>query len=98
MMDVKQTRTGNQLTVAIKGRIDTVTSAELSEAVALDGIDDLTLDFGAVDYMSSAGLRCILTFQKTLARRGGTMKLVKVGAVVREVLEMTGFSDFLTII
>ena len=98
MMEVKATKSGAQLTLAVKGRVDTTTAPDLSEALALDGISDLTLDLGKVDYMSSAGLRCLLTAQKTLAQHGGTMKLVHVGAVVREVLDMTGFSDFLTII
>ena len=97
-MEVKATKSGAQLTLAVKGRVDTTTAPDLSEALALDGISDLTLDLGEVDYMSSAGLRCLLTAQKTLGQHGGTMKLVHVGAVVREVLDVTGFSDFLTII
>ena len=98
MMEIKKTTAEGKMTVAIKGRIDTVTAPELSAALQLDGIDELTLDMGGVEYMSSSGLRCLLVAQKELAQRGGTMKLIKVGVVVREVLDMTGFSYFLNII
>ena len=68
--------------------------AELSKS--LDGISDLTLDFSALEYISSAGLRVLLSSHKAMMSKGG-MKIVHVNDVVQEVFEVTGFSDILTI-
>ena len=62
----------------------------------LGGADSLTLDFGKLDYISSAGLRVLLTAHKAMAAKGG-MKICNVNEVVQEVFEVTGFADILTI-
>ena len=68
---------------------------ELKEA--LPGVSDLTLDFADLEYISSAGLRVLLAAQKIMNRQG-QMKIVRVNEIVREVFDVTGFSDILTIL
>ena len=63
---------------------------------SLDGVSELTLDFGKLDYISSAGLRVLLAAQKTMNRQG-SMKIVHVCETIMEIFEVTGFLDILTI-
>lgn len=97
-MNIQQTRNGNELVVALEGRLDTVTAPELEAALkdALEGVEELILDFEKLDYISSAGLRVLLVAQKTMSQQGG-MKIRNVNEIIREVFDVTGFSDFLTI-
>ena len=83
---------------SIAGMLDTETAPEL-EAILdseLAGIQDLTLDFQALEYVSSAGLRVILKAQK-LMNAAGKMRIVHVNDSVMEVFEITGFTSILTI-
>ena len=98
-MEIKQTKDGNKLAIALSGRLDTTTAPQLEEALvsALDGVTDLVFDFGQIEYISSAGLRILLNTQKKISAAGGSMKLVGVNDVVREVFEVTGFINILTI-
>ena len=88
----------NTATIEIVGRLDTVTAPALDKMIAeeLDGVTALTLDMNALEYISSAGLRVILTAQKKMQKLG-SMKLIGVCEAVMEVFEMTGFADILTI-
>ena len=90
---------GSVRTITVSGRMDTVTAPELDAVVdnELDGITDLTLDFDGLTYSSSAGLRVILKAQKKMNRQG-KMKVINVSREVMELLEVTGFVDFLTIV
>lgn len=96
MIEIAKTSEGEKTVFRLKGRIDTVSAPELSEA--LEGIPEntkeLVLDMEGVSYMSSAGLRCLLAAYKRLAAAGGEMELAGVKGIVAEVLEMTGFSGF----
>ena len=98
-MTIQKTQTGNQLTVALEGRLDTGTAPQLEAALsnALDGVTELTLDFAKLEYISSAGLRVLLATQKKMNKQGG-MKLTHVCEAVMEVFEVTGFSDILSIV
>lgn len=98
-MDIKQTKDGNKLTIALSGRLDTTTAPQLEEALAsaLDGVADLVFDFSQIEYISSAGLRILLNTQKKISAAGGSMKLTGVNDVVREVFEVTGFINILSI-
>ena len=85
-------------TLALIGRLDTVTAPELEAEISaiLPTAESLVLDMEKLEYISSAGLRVILKTQKALAQKAG-LKLINVSDNVREVFEITGFSDFLTI-
>ena len=97
-MKINQTKNGSALTVALEGRLDTMTAPELEAVLkdALNGVTELTFDFAALDYISSAGLRVLLGAQKTMHRQG-SMKITNVNDMIMEVFEVTGFTDFLTI-
>ena len=97
-MEIIKNLDGSKLNIALEGRLDTSTAPALEEElkVSLDGINDLVLDFEKLEYISSAGLRVVLSAQKTMAKQG-QMKLVNVNDEVMEVFEITGFVDILTI-
>lgn len=97
-MEIQKTLNGTALTVAVEGRLDTTTSPKMEEELrnSIDDITDLVLDFGKLEYISSAGLRVLLAMQKIMNRQG-KMTLKNVGDVVMEVFEVTGFVDILNI-
>ncbi len=97
-MTIDKKLEGTTLTIALEGRLDTTTSPDLEEALAasLDGVTGLVFDFAKLDYLSSAGLRVLLSAQKRMNKQG-SMKLLHVNDTVKEVFEITGFADFLTI-
>lgn len=96
-MEIKKTMDGVKVTIAVTGRVDTTTAPEFEAGLKLAGTETLTLDLSGVPYMSSAGLRCLLTAQKTMMAGGGAMTITGVQPAVMEVLELTGFSNILTI-
>ena len=93
-MQINKNQEGNKLTLAPIGRVDTITSPELEAAVVLDGVEELVFDLAQVDYISSAGLRVLLSSQKKMA--GKSMKIVNAKPAVKEVFDITGFSDIFT--
>ncbi len=97
-MDIKKEKQGNKLTVCVSGRLDTVTAPDLDKVLGdeLGGVSDLVIDLQGLEYISSAGLRVLLTAQKTM-NRSGSMTVKNAGESVMEVFEITGFSDILNI-
>lgn len=96
-MIIAKTRAGTSLTVSLGGRLDTSTAPQLeAELKELDGVAELVLDMDKLVYLSSAGLRAILTLQKRMSRQG-RMIVRHVCGEIMEVFEMTGFADILTI-
>ena len=97
-MIITKKMNGTSLEIALEGRLDTMTAPELEKELnaSLDAANTLTLDLTNLEYISSAGLRVLLTAHKALSAKGG-MKIVNVNEIVREVLDVTGFSDILTI-
>ncbi len=97
-MVINKDLNGNALTIAVEGRLETTTAPELDAVIKseLDGITELTFDFSKLDYISSAGLRVLLTAQKTMNKLG-KMSITGVNDIVMEIFEITGFSDILTI-
>ena len=93
-MEIKKTVEGAKLTLAPVGRVDTLTSPELEAVIVLDGVEELVFDLGAVDYISSAGLRVLLSAQKKMA--GKSMVIANSKPAVKEVFDITGFSDIFT--
>ena len=98
MLNINKTVENNTAAVSLEGRLDTVTAPELEKAL-MELIPDLTelkLDFTDLDYISSAGLRVLLAAQKAMNKQG-SMTLTHVNEAVMEILEVTGFTDILTI-
>ena len=98
MLNILKTIEDATAVVALSGRLDTNTAPELETSLAeiLPEIQELTLDFSELDYISSAGLRVLLRCHKLMAGKGG-MKLIHVSPMIMGILDMTGFSDLLTI-
>ncbi len=97
-MTITKTQNGTALTIALEGRLDTTTSPELEQELkkSLEGVTELIFDFSKLDYISSAGLRVMLSAHKTMSAKG-SMKVTHVGELVQEVFEVTGFADILTL-
>ena len=97
-MTIEKNLNGNTLTITLAGRLDTTTAPELEAEVKqnLEGIEKLILDFTALEYLSSAGLRVLLAAQKIMNKQG-EMIIKNVNETVNEIFEVTGFSDILTI-
>jgi len=98
-MHIVKTQEGDQTVLALSGRLDTITSPKLQEALipAFDSAKRIVLDFSGLDYVSSAGLRVLLIGEKTAKVKGGLQTLVNVPAEIKEVFTMTGFSEILNI-
>ena len=97
-MTIDKTKNGAELTVTLGGRLDTTTAPELEESLSqeFEGINKLVFDFAALEYVSSAGLRVLLSAQKKMAKQG-EMVIRHVNETILEIFEVTGFSDILTI-
>ncbi len=89
---------GSELTLALNGRLDTTTAPELEAVIKenITGVTNLVMDFAELEYLSSAGLRVILSAQKTMNKQG-EMVIRNVNETINEVFEITGFIDILTI-
>ena len=97
-MNITKNMNGNALAIALEGRLDTMTAPELEAVLkeSMDGAESLTLDFSKLDYISSAGLRVLLSAHKVMSAKGG-MKVTNASEIVKEVFDVTGFADILTI-
>ena len=97
-MNIQKTLSGTTLMVALEGRLDTTTAPKLEEKLrgSVDGVSRLVFDLAKLEYISSAGLRVLLAMQK-LMNQQGEMVLQNVNEAVTETLEVTGFSDILSI-
>ena len=99
MLNITKNAEGGKLAIALEGRLDTGTAPSLEaelNAPDFDKVEELVFDFDKLDYISSAGLRVLLAAHKKMAKQGG-MKLVNVSEEVMEILDITGFTDILTI-
>lgn len=98
MLNIKKNLEGENLTIALEGRLDTVTAPELETELkdSLEPVKELVLDMADLEYISSAGLRVLLTAQKNMNQKG-SMKLINVNETVMEIFDVTGFVDILTI-
>lgn len=97
-MTINKNVNGNECVLTLTGRLDTTTAPQLEAEIrtTVDGITLLILDFKALEYLSSAGLRVILATQKTMNKQG-KMVIKHVNETIMEVFEVTGFVDILTI-
>ncbi|MBE6007146.1 MAG: STAS domain-containing protein [Sarcina sp.] len=98
MLNINKNLDGDKLVVTLEGRLDTTTSPQLEEQLrtSMDGIKDLTFDFKDLAYISSAGLRVLLSAQKIMNKQG-SMKICNVNADIMEIFDVTGFVDILDI-
>lgn len=97
-MNITKTKNDAAVELAVEGRLDTTTAPALEAEIKALGedVNSLVLDFEKLEYISSAGLRVLLSAQK-LMNKQGTMKVKNVCDDIQEVFEITGFSDILTI-
>ena len=98
MLDIKKNQNGTALESALSGRLDTITAPQLEEEIkaSLDGVSELVFDFSDLSYVSSAGLRVLLSAQKSMNEKG-SMVVRNVSEEIQEIFDVTGFSDILTI-
>jgi len=98
MFNVQRIEKGKTLEFVLEGRLDTTTSPQLEELVRnnIGDAEMLIFDFQKLDYISSAGLRVLLAAQKIMNKQG-KMVVKNVSEEVREIFEVTGFCDILTI-
>lgn len=98
MLNITKTNEEEKLTVALKGRLDTTTAPELEKSLqeSLGGMTELIMDLEELEYISSAGLRVLLSAQKLMMKKG-SMTVTHVNETVMEIFEVTGFVDILTI-
>ena len=96
-MKIDKKKNNNELIISLDGRLDTNTSLDLEkELSSLDDVERLVFDFKKLEYISSAGLRIILSCQKIMSNQG-EMIIKNINDSVKEVFEITGFNDILTI-
>ncbi len=98
MLDIKKTTEDDALIYYLTGRLDTTTSPELEDELVnlSDDVKKLVFDFEKLEYISSAGLRILLSAQKKMSQQG-EMKVINVDKTIMEIFEVTGFTDFLDI-
>ena len=97
-MTIEIKRNAEETIIELAGRLDTTTAPALDKTINndIEGTKNLILDFKSLEYISSAGLRVLLSAQKKM-QKIGSMKVTNVCEEVMEVFEMTGFADILTI-
>lgn len=97
-MTINETKNGDELIISLEGRLDTMTAPELEEELkkVLPETKQLTFDFEGLEYISSAGLRVLLSAQKVMSKQG-SMKITHANETIMEIFEVTGFVDILTI-
>ena len=97
-MTIDKKTNGTELTIALVGRLDTTTAPSLENEVndSVAGITKLIFDFAGLEYVSSAGLRVLLSSQKIMNKQG-SMVIRNVNETIMEVFDITGFCDVLTI-
>ena len=97
-MTIEKNLNGTELTITIAGRLDTTTAPQLEAEFkqSINGVEKLVLDFTALEYLSSAGLRVLLSAQKVMNKQG-EMIIKNVNGTINEIFEVTGFIDILTI-
>ncbi len=98
MLNIRQSAENGDATFALEGRLDTVTAPQLEKELvnSLNGFSSLTFDLEKLEFLSSAGLRILLSAQKQMNERG-PMRVCNVAPAIMEIFEVTGFTDILTI-
>jgi len=99
-MEIVKTQKDGKIVFTLNGRLDTTTSPQLQGALlpAFDESKSVVLDFAGLEYVSSAGLRVLLLGEKTAKAKDAVMSLINVSKDIKDVFEMTGFTDILKIV
>lgn len=97
-MEIITNKNNDVIEISLKGRLDTVSSSQLASSFNYDlsGIKEVVFNFKDLEYISSAGLRCVLDIDKKV-RKTCKMKIINISGYVREVFEITGFIDIFDI-
>ena len=97
-MEIVKIKNGGELTLELTGRLDTTTAPSLENVISeeIDGVTALVLEFSQLDYISSAGLRVLLAAQKQMNKQG-SMVIKNANDDIKEVFDITGFADILTL-
>ena len=100
MLNIVKKQDGDTLTVKLDGRLDTNTAPDFQTEMEplLNDISKLVLDFEKLDYISSAGLRVLLTFEQEMEEQEKTLEVTNVNDIIHDVFDVTGFLDILTIV
>lgn len=98
-MTINKQITSNELLISLSGRLDSETAPKLDSSIkeSANGITKITLDFKELEYISSAGLRVLLSTKKMINTINGKLIILNVNDVIKEVFELTGFDSILTI-
>ena len=98
-MDIQKQLNGNKMTMKVSGRLDTNSAPQLETELknVLKDLTEMVFDFSELDYISSAGLRVLLSAQKNMNSQKGSMRITGANEIVKEIFEVTGFTDILTI-
>ena len=98
MLNINKTQNEKNLVIALEGRLDTMTAPDLESQLqaSIAGVEHLSFDLAKLEYISSAGLRVLLSAQKTMNKQG-TMTIRNANEEVMEIFDITGFCDILTI-
>ena len=98
MLPINKSIDGSKALFALEGRLDTTTAPQLDEEIksSLDGVEKLVFDMAKLEYISSAGLRVLLSAQKVMNKQG-SMIVKNVSEEINEIFEVTGFVDILTV-
>ena len=97
-MTITKKENGKSFTLSVEGRLDTLTAPELEKEIneLSASAEDLVVDFAKLEYISSAGLRVLLSAHKVFAKKSG-MTITNVNETIMDIFEVTGFKDILTI-
>lgn len=100
MSDTIFEKQGSTLIVKPRGRLDLVSSPTLEKDLKehMDGVQEITMDFSDVEYLSSGGLRVLLTTEQQLEKNGGNMTVIHANDYILEVFELVGFMDVIKVI
>ena len=98
-MNIKTVKDGEKLTISVEGNLNTSNAVEFDAEVKnnIEGAKELVFDFAGVDYMASAGLRVLMSANKTMKKQGGKIKIINAAKPVMDVFAITGVADVLDI-
>ena len=99
-MKIEKRENGREITLMLEGRLDMATAPQLEAEInaVLEGAEMMILDFEKLEYLSSAGLRVLLSTHKAFMKKAdGKMVIRHVNEIINEVFEVTGFLDILNI-